>query len=263
MRKGLVRAISADPAGVLLALDFDGTLAPIVDDPATARVHPRSADALARLAPKLGGVAIITGRPVRQVLDLGGFEGRAGLERLVICGQYGAERWDAESGALVEAPEPDAIVELREALPIWLARHGAEAARIEDKRLALAVHTRGLEPGLADRLVEPLTELARVHGLAIEPGRQVVELRAAGVDKGDALHAVARELSARTVVFAGDDLGDLPAFDAVDELRSDGVTGYLVCSASIEQDVLVPRADLVLDGPDDVATWLEELADAF
>ena len=99
----------------------------------------------------------------------------------------------------------------------------------------------------------PLAALAAEHGLSVEPGRQVVELRAHGTDKGVALERIVEEVSARHVVFAGDDLGDLPAFDAVDRLRAAGLTGLLICSASDEQDVLVARSDLVLDGPDAVA----------
>ncbi len=63
------------------------------------------------------------------------------------------------------------------------------------------------------------------------------------------------------MVFGGDDLGDLPAFDAVDALRQEGLGGLLLCSASAEQDALVARADVVLDGPDAVAEWLTALAD--
>ena len=124
------------------------------------------------------------------------------------------------------------------------------------------MHTRGLEDGLLDELAEPLAALAAEYDLSVEPGRQVVELRAHGIDKGVALESIVEEVSARHVVFAGDDLGDLPAFDAVDRLRAKGLTGLLVCSASDEQDVLVARSDLVLDGPDAVAVWLESLADA-
>jgi trehalose 6-phosphate phosphatase len=96
----------------------------------------------------------------------------------------------------------------------------------------------------------------------VEPGRQVVELRAHQSDKGEVLERLVEEVAARHVVFAGDDLGDLPAFDAVDRLRAGGLTGLLICSASDEQDVLVARSDLVLDGPDAVAVWLGGLADA-
>jgi trehalose 6-phosphate phosphatase len=64
------------------------------------------------------------------------------------------------------------------------------------------------------------------------------------------------------VIFAGDDLGDLPAFDAVRQLREEGIEGLLVCSASYEEDALVQIADVILDGPTGVAVWLTDLADA-
>ncbi|MFC5675872.1 trehalose-phosphatase [Aeromicrobium endophyticum] len=254
-------SVVADPAGTLLALDFDGTLSHIVDDPTRAYAHPDSVEALGRLGSVLGQLAIITGRPVRQALDLGGFEGRAGLERLVILGQYGAERWDAADGRTSEPDRPAAVAELASTLPDWLVEHGAQDVRIEDKGLAIALHTRGIDPRLLDELREPVDRLAAALGLAVEPGRQVIELRGLGHDKGDALLALAAESGARQVIFGGDDLGDLPAFAAVEQLRTQGVGGLLLCSASAEQDALVARADIVLDGPDAVAAWLQELAD--
>ena len=63
-------------------------------------------------------------------------------------------------------------------------------------------------------------------------------------------------------MFAGDDLGDLPAFEAVQALRDEGLTGLLVCSASYEEDALVEISDVILDGPAGVAEWLTALADA-
>ncbi|QGG40439.1 trehalose-phosphatase [Aeromicrobium yanjiei] len=254
-------AVLADPRHTLLAVDFDGTLAHIVEDPTRAYAHPRSVAALARLGTVLGQIAIVTGRPVPQALELGGFEGRAGLEHLVIYGQYGAERWDAENGETTRPDRPDAIRRLADVLPSWLAERGAGDARLEDKGLAIAIHTRGIGEGLLDSLAAPLAELAAELGLAVEPGRQVIELRAPGHDKGDALRLLVEGLDARQVIFAGDDLGDLPAYAAVESLRERGVGGLLICSASTEQDALVARADVVLDGPDAVADWLEQLAD--
>lgn len=261
MTSSIRAAVVADPGGTLLALDFDGTLAPIVHDPTKAYAHPASVDALARLGQVLGQVAVITGRPVRQALELGGFEGRPGLERLVIYGQYGAEHWDAAHGVRSEPDRPEAIDRLAEQLPAWLAEHGAEGVRIEDKGLAIALHVRGVGSALLDALEAPVAELAAGLGLTVEPGRQVVELRSPGPDKGKVLRHLALALGARQVIFGGDDLGDLPAFDAVETLRSEGVGGFLICSASTEQDALVARADAVLDGPEAVAVWLTELAD--
>jgi trehalose 6-phosphate phosphatase len=234
----------------------------MVDDPTTAFAHEHAVDAVARLGPLIGQVAIITGRPVRQALELGGFADRPGMESLVICGQYGAERWDAATGETHTPEPPVAVRQLAERLPQWLAEHGADHVRVEDKGLAVAVHTRGLDDGVLGALAGPLAALAAEYGLSVEPGRQVVELRANETDKGMVLERLVEEVSARHVVFAGDDLGDLPAFDAVDRLRTRGLTGLLVCSASDEQDILVARSDLVLDGPDAVAVWLGGLADA-
>lgn len=256
-------AVLADPAGTLLALDFDGTLSHIVDDPTRAFIHPRSVDALARLGAVLGQVAIVTGRPVDQALELGGFKGRAGLEQLVIHGQYGAELWSADGGIKTRPERPTGIARLAELLPDWLEGFGLGDLRIEDKGLAIAIHTRESGPRALDVLSEPIRELATELGLTVEPGRQVIELRAPGSDKGAAVRQLAAHLGARQIIFAGDDLGDLPAFDAVEALRAEGVAGLLICSASAEQDALVSRADVVLAGPDAVADWLEALADEF
>ncbi|MEO6471117.1 MAG: trehalose-phosphatase [Aeromicrobium sp.] len=254
-------AVLADPGATLLALDFDGTLAHIVQDPAEAFAHEHSVVALSRLGSKLGHLAIITGRPVRQALELGGFAGVAGLERLVIFGQYGLERWDAATGEFVVPPRARAIAAVEALLPQWLLDHDAEGVRVEDKGLAIALHTRGLDPAIFDRIAPELAKLAAQHGLDVEPGRKVIELRTAVVDKGDVLRAYVEETGARHVIFGGDDLGDIPAFEAVGQLRATGITGLLLCSASAEQDALVAMADVVLDGPDAVATWLGDLAD--
>jgi trehalose 6-phosphate phosphatase len=63
------------------------------------------------------------------------------------------------------------------------------------------------------------------------------------------------------VLYAGDDLGDLPAYTAVDKLRADGTPGLLVCSGSDEVTELRERADVVADGPEGVVALLRTLAD--
>jgi trehalose 6-phosphate phosphatase len=95
----------------------------------------------------------------------------------------------------------------------------------------------------------------------MEPGKNVWEIRALGVDKGATLRAVVAETGARQVVFAGDDLGDLPAFQAVRDLATAGVVGLLVCSASAEEDALAELSDVIVDGPRGLAAWLNELAE--
>ncbi|WLW54099.1 trehalose-phosphatase [Streptomyces sp. YU58] len=262
-RDGLA-AILRRPERAVIALDFDGTLAPIVADPEQARAHPEAVPALAVLAPKVAAIAVVTGRPAGVAVRHGGFAGVAGLEHLVVLGHYGAERWDAVTGT-VNAPAPHpGVAAARAELPGFLDRIGAwQGTWIEEKGRAVAVHTRrASDPQAAfEALRAPLTDLATRHGLIVEPGRMVLELRPPGMDKGVALSEYAREISAESVLYAGDDLGDLPAFGAVDKLRSDGTPGLLVCSGSDEVTELRERADLVVDGPEGVVRLLRALAD--
>jgi trehalose 6-phosphate phosphatase len=96
----------------------------------------------------------------------------------------------------------------------------------------------------------------------VHTGRLVLELRPPGFDKRGALLSLC-DPRPSAVLFAGDDVGDLPAFDAVDELRAQGVAGVTVCSASDEGPAqLRERADLVVDGPAGVVALLARLLDA-
>jgi trehalose 6-phosphate phosphatase len=257
-------AITSQPKDCLAAFDYDGTLAPIVADPERARPHPRIPGALTRVAARVGTVAVLTGRPAQTAVDLAGFIGTAGLDSLVVVGHYGLERWDASSQELTRTSPPAGLDAVRHELPGLLARLGLGDATVEDKVLSVAVHVRRMaDPETAYQvLVQPLTELAERHGLVAEPGRLVLEVRAGEMDKGRALRALVEERAARSVIFVGDDLGDLAAFDEVDRLRDGGVPGLLVCSASDEVTALAERSDLVVDGPAGVADFMDELAAA-
>ena len=94
----------------------------------------------------------------------------------------------------------------------------------------------------------------------MEPGRFVVEVRAPGMHKGEALRTIHRELDAHGVIFAGDDLGDIEAFRAAAALREAGEPGLLVCSGSEEQRALVELSDVVVDGPAGVLGLLRRFA---
>jgi trehalose 6-phosphate phosphatase len=252
--------IRSHPAGALLAFDFDGTLAPIVADPRDARAYPGVTDELARLAPLVGTVAVITGRPAATAVEYGGLDRVPGI---VVLGQYGRERWS--EGRLSTPEPPPGVAVVRAELPAVLDRAGAfEGTWIEDKGHALAVHTRrtAAPDAALDLLRAPLDALARRTGLAVEPGRRVIELRPPGVDKGAALRGLVAERGSGAVLYAGDDLGDLPAFDAVEELRGAGVPGLTVCSGSDEVAAVAERADLVVDGPEGVAGLLAVLRPA-
>jgi trehalose 6-phosphate phosphatase len=257
--------VRAAPAAVV-GLDFDGTLSPIVDDPTRAHIHPDAAQILLDLSRQVRAVAVITGRPARQALDLGGLEevgnaiGEAGKE-LFVFGQYGNERWSSTNRRVIGPRPPHGLATFMRELPRFLRRAGAGDAFVEEKGLAVAVHTRRMaDPARAVEVLHPLLrDLASSHDLVVEPGRNVVEVRSAGMHKGVVVDRLADELSAEAFCFAGDDLGDVEAFEAVTRLGKRGLPTLLVCSASDEQSVLVPMADVVVPGPDGVMDLLRQL----
>jgi trehalose 6-phosphate phosphatase len=252
---GLDALIGAPETG-LIASDFDGTLSPIVSEPGAARPAPGAIEVLTRLAAAVGTVAIITGRAAAEAVQVGGLETIGGV---IVLGHYGAERW--EHGSLTAAPALPGVAIVRAALPDLVADAPA-GTRIEDKGTALAVHTRQTTaPAETLEALRPSLEaLANEAGLALEPGKFVLELRPPGIDKGEALRGLVAERAATSTVYCGDDLGDLAAFAAVRRLRADGIPGCTVCSASPEAEQVARDADVVTDGPEGIVTFLEWLA---
>ena len=165
---------------------------------------------------------MITGRPARQALDLGGLEvvgnaiGDAGKE-LFVFGQYGNERWTSTNRRVISPRPPPGLASFLRELPRFLRRAGAEDAHVEEKGLAVAVHTRRMaDPERAEDVLLPLLrDLAGSHDLVVEPGRNVVEIRSPGMHKGLVVERLVEEVDAEGFCFAGDDLGDVEAFEAV------------------------------------------------
>ncbi|HEY5031158.1 MAG TPA: trehalose-phosphatase [Actinomycetes bacterium] len=249
-------ALVADPLRALVACDYDGTLAPIVADPSTARPAEGAIEALATLSGLVGRVAVVTGRGALDVVRLGGLDRVPGL---VVHGLYGDQRWSG--GALEEVEPAPGVAAAREEVAALVAA-APDGVRLEDKGRSVAVHTRqAAEPAAElDRWRAALTEIAARHGLRLEAGRFVLELRPSGSDKGAAVSRLARELGATSVLFAGDDIGDLAAFEALHALRSEGASTWAVAARSAEVPEVAAAADLVVEGPVGVVRLLQELA---
>ena len=250
----------------VVGLDFDGVLSPIVEDPDEAHIHPDARAVLVDLAEVVRAIAVITGRPARQALALGDLD-TVGADiadhgkELFVFGQYGNERWSSTQRRVVSPRPPAGLATFERDLPALLRRLDAGEAHVEEKGLAVAVHTRRLpDPQDArDRLMEPLRELADQHHLVLEPGRNVIEVRSPGMTKGQAVRTLVAEQDAHGMLFAGDDLGDLDAFEAVSELRDGGGPTLLVCSLSEEENALAEHADVIVKGPEGVLQLLREI----
>ena len=262
----------AHPETLVVGLDFAGTLAPIVDDPAAARILPDAPELLVELAIRIGGLAVVTGRPVRQAVELGdldqvGARVHAAGGRFAVLGQYGNERWDAGVLRIVSRRPPHGVSTFLRELPALLRRADALQAHVEAKGLAVALHTRRCDEPRAvfDRLLDPLTDAAHAHDLVVEPGRLVIEVRAPGMDKGLAVRRLVEEWGATAMLFAGDDLGDVEAFGALRALRAERADfDALVVAADAGEgpESLLELADETVHGPHGVLDLLTELLDA-
>jgi trehalose 6-phosphate phosphatase len=241
-------------AEVAICLDYDGTIAPIVEDPATARPLAGIPELLGPLADRYAALALISGRPATYLAS------HAAAPGVRYLGMYGLE--EIVGGRVQVDPRLAAAQPAVAAAARDLAGDPAvtaSGAHLEDKRYAVAVHTRRVAD--PERWAGPVDQAAaRVaadHHLEVVPGRMVWELRPqVPSDKADAVRRVAAESGAGALVVAGDDRGDLPAFAAAAELG--GGLRVAVRSAEAPADLL-DAADLVLDGPEGVREFLEHL----
>jgi trehalose 6-phosphate phosphatase len=197
-------------SSALVAVDFDGTLAPISPHPDDARPLA-GADQILRDVRATGAtVAVVTGRSVASLLRVSSFGSVPGI---VIYGTHGAERWQA--GELRAPAPPPGLNELRLSLPGLLTSIGPDLW-IEDKGLSLVIHARlTADPELALEILRaPVGQAAMASGLGVRPGKEVLEICIPGIDKGTAIRELVSEDPAGAF-YAGDDLGDLPAIHEV------------------------------------------------
>jgi trehalose 6-phosphate phosphatase len=237
----------APQAGVLL--DFDGTLSPIVDDPDAARPSDGVVASLERLSEAYGLVAVLSGRPVAFLRPLLPPD-------VVISGLYGLEV--VRQGVLADHPYAGSWREAIEDVARSSAALGPDGMRVEPKGLSLTLHYR-TRPDLAEAVRAWAATQAARSGLVVRPARMSVELHPPiATDKGTALEQLTADLTA--VCYVGDDVGDLPAFDALDRLAASEVHTLRVAVASDESPPeLIGRADLVLDGTAAVPSFLRAL----
>jgi trehalose 6-phosphate phosphatase len=254
-RPTAIEALAEDPARSGLVLDFDGVLSPIVEDPTASAMPEPVAASLARLAPALGLLAVLSGRPAEFLAD------RVRVTGVRLLGSYGIEQiWDGVRRIDPEAakwlgPVQEASRVLRDLLA------ASPGIRIEEKSVSVAVHWRQApdRAAAADEVRRVTARIAAETGLRLEPGKLVEELRPPlDVDKGSAVRVLAASEKLSTIAYAGDDLGDIPALLAV---REAGGYALVVDHGSETDPRLLELADQTCDGTAGFAVWLAELAD--
>ena len=198
-----------------LFLDFDGTLAPIQDDPESVALPSGGSETLLKLSHCLGGaLVLISGRGIHDL------SARTPLE-LWRAGGHGSDV--CKPGQVPEAISGTAPPDFLEA--VYEITKTFEGVRVEVKSEVLAVHYRQ-NPDAGDPLAAALQSLAdETDGYKFQHGKMVIELKPAGIDKGTALRALMQQAPfiGRTPVMVGDDTTDEDAMRAADDLGGFGI----------------------------------------
>ncbi len=238
---GAMREIARTPQ-LLVALDFDGTLAPEVDEPEQARAVPEARAAVLRLLMMPNTrVALISGRALASLERVSELPDNA-----LLIGSHGIEiRLDDPSDSVgLDEHERERVALLRDVLTgiadsidnVWL----------EPKPAGFALHTRlaTVENSRVAHLVAREETEARIPGLTVRDGKNVLEFSVRSTNKGEAIAHLRKYTAATAVFFAGDDVTDEDAFSALeaDDLGLKAGDGTTVANFRVAGPVQIARA---------------------
>ncbi|MGH2428778.1 MAG: trehalose-phosphatase [Candidatus Limnocylindria bacterium] len=247
-------ALARSPSGLLA--DLDGTLAPIVADPAAVLLADGAGAALTALADRLAVVGIVTGRAAHDARRI------IGPARALVIGNHGLE-WLAPGAA---GPErSDRLAAVAGTLERMLAAVPGEAGvSVDHKGLSATVHYRNAaDPAAARARILGALEASLPEGIELRHGRMSVELRPVGMgDKGSAVHQVVERYGLRGLLVMGDDLTDLDMFRAAAELRAAGQLHAAIVAVGAGREVphqVAATADAMVASPSDAVALLRAL----
>ncbi len=253
--------VRATPSRSAVLLDIDGTLAPIVEHAAEARVPEPTRQLLIAVVKRYRLVACISGRRASEARAM------VSIGAISYLGSHGAE--------LLKAGWTEAQVD--RSLDEWTRRirefGNAEdtpalrraRVRIEDKGAILGFHWRGAPDEAAARIaVDAIALRAEAAGLHTHWGRKVLEVRPpVRFDKGAGVRKLLSGTDVEQAIYVGDDMTDLDAFRALSELRDEGALRLAIrvgVRSADGPEQIVEEADIVVEGTDGVRDLLGLLA---
>jgi trehalose 6-phosphate phosphatase len=252
--------ITADPARSALFFDVDGTLSPIVQRAADAKVPKETSQLLGRLSRRYACVACISGRDAHDVRRLVGVGG------IAYAGLHGAELLEPNTNRATLLPE---FGEFMPEVQRFVGNHDTPQlrrlrVRIENKGPIMSFHWRGApDDEAAYTHVKQLAENAEKEGLWTHWGRKVLEIRPpVPIGKDRAVRELVGRSPARAGLYAGDDVTDLDGFGALHELVEEGALKSSVTVGVRSEEgprEIVEQADLVVDGIKGMQRVLAEL----
>ncbi|MGH2736542.1 MAG: trehalose-phosphatase, partial [Actinomycetota bacterium] len=213
--------LRAQPDRSGIFLDFDGTLSHIVDVPSDARPLDGARDLLAELGRRYAAAAIVSGRGAGELLEWFGSE-------VEIWGVHGAERTSNGEVVLSERALPflESMARARRELEEAVAQLDLRGVIVEDKRIMIGLHYRtAADPERASGELERLAaEAARRYGAEVTTGKMAYELRPpVEFSKAQVVLERAEALGLECAAFGGDDVVDLPGYEALDLLDERGL----------------------------------------
>lgn len=251
-----------DDRGTLVAIDFDGTLTGIIDDPSQSRPTDGVIPALRALGAQGLVIAVISGRPLDFLFDR--FEELRGESWFHLVGEYGMERYT--HGTRHSEAVGDELLDSLRAANEAAALQGPNDMLIEAKPHSTTLHYRTI-PDQQQRVEDLAAALADQYGLTTRPAKMSVELHIPlSVSKGTALRSLVTDLFDQPpsrVIYLGDDIGDLPAFEVLNEFEDEGMSAIRVVVRGPETPPeLLTLADVFIEGPQATVDYLEQLAAA-
>jgi trehalose 6-phosphate phosphatase len=258
----LLAPLREDPGRSAVLTDVDGTIAPIVTNPADAAVAESTRQLLRALAERYALVGCLSGRSALDARRI------VGLDELAYSGNHGFELLlpgdeEVRPDPSLDGHEGDATAFVEGLDRSELERVGI---RTEDKGAIVGLHWRGSEnEGAAESLAQEIASEAEWRGLVPHRGRMVLEIRPnVAINKGIAVAALLASRPIEAALYGGDDRTDVDAFTALRTLREDGQLRATACIA-VASDESPPevsaQADITVDGPEGFVRVLEALAD--
>ncbi len=272
--RAALSSLIGHPTSSAVVTDFDGTMSPIIEDPAAARPLAGIVPVLFRLADLFEKVAVVSGRPVQFLLDAlgsdvgagpwppissdGGPDLGVGLGPILLVGLYGLESYT--DGQVIREPGIELWRSVIANAADRMATEAPAGVVVEPKGLTVAVHWRRA-PDQRQWVTSAVAAQARDHGLTVHAGRCSLELRPPmDVDKGGVVRRLVEGCT--DACYIGDDLGDLPAFGALRQLHTEQAvrtTGIAVVDDESDP-VVAAAADVVVNGPAGVLELLAWMA---
>ena len=253
--------LRSNPSRAAVLLDIDGTLAPIVEDPAAAHVPEATRQLLIGIARRYQMVACVSGRPASDARAM------VAIGTITYLGSHGTE--------LLRAGWTEAVLD--PALEDWARRiheFGREAdtadlrrrrVRIEDKGPIVAFHWRGApDEDAARAAIDAIAARGEAAGLRTHWGRKVLEVRPPlKIDKGAGIAKLLADADLDAAMYAGDDVTDLDAFRMLQQMVEDGHLKHAIRVGVRSEEgpsEITSQADIVVDGTDGVQRLLSALA---